>query len=212
MVCRTSAQVDNQFQEMISFSEIENIFLETEFLDSEEDSDHKTNHGVSQNSPADLPCCSFLDITESEKDVNLEADHDTLNKNVSYVPLRTPSRRKSRKLNDGRASKCLHDEISTKKPMFQSTPPPPRISSGTDPYHAAFQNLASSMKKSELSRTIILNQGLDSSVESLKPSLSTIRRCGDLLTGKCTALTRDLEYSRLYLRRYLMLFNAPFER
>lgn len=171
---------------------------------------------LSQNS-LELGCCLFDDdiSTKAHQPEKQEQRlvHSYRTQDDESRTKRSHSRRKARKLETMESSERAfesprngsHSSHSSRSSTSYERPAP--VNHTDDLYHTAFSNLASSMKRSELSRSIVLNLGKNSQLPLRQPAPSTLCSLGDLISGKRTALTAGLEQSRNQLRTYLSRIN-----
>jgi len=171
----------------------------------------------------ELGDCSFdEDVFRDCKEMEDEPEQVFSRHYSSRRSSRSPPRRRARKLSPERVNRPSFETPPASSRTHLDSSPVISSSTGDDLYNAALENLASSMRRSEMSRVQVLRHR-DSRISlaprrnSLscaprKPAPSTMNGLADLLSGKRSALTAGLEQSRNQLRMYMSLLNKnqPF--
>lgn len=164
----------------------------------------------------ELGDCSFDD--DIYKDCKEIEDEPVQDSSRQYSSRQYSSRRRSSRSPPRRRARKLSADRSFRS-VFHTPPASPVTCSSTDDelYNAALNKLASSMRRSEMSRVQVLRHRDSLSVAPRRESLScaprqpapcTLNSLSDLLSGKRTALTAGLEQSRSQLRMYMSIINT----
>lgn len=160
----------------------------------------------------DIDCCMFDDdFSEGKKEGKNQSEDNCNNHLPSSKNNHSSSRQKARKVGNKKSIKKKKGG-SRKNTQTLKSLSSTQIASDDDLYNATLDNLASSMKRSELSRAQILKHGASISIDYKELEPSIVGRFGDLLDGKRSALTANLEHSRKRLRLYFSFINRnqPF--
>ena len=245
---QTNLRFDYNTQNMLEDGQLGDTFLPTEsdidldpcdlseWLDRQYDSSTDTEQ-FSENKQELTTVCAFSEGVFEDCKEDEDEHVQTYSKQYRRRASRSPPRRRARNHSPVRTNQVSYESLVNPPHPF-GTPVPVVSSPGDTLYNAALNNLASSMKRSELSRIQVLrhretlsraprrretiscvttHRDAISHVPmhrnnlprtSVRPALSNLSSLSDLLSGKRTALTAGLEQSRKQLRMYMSLMNT----